>query len=98
MDMSNEQKHSLDQQINKLIKDSEARARKVIEEHTPELLAVAEALYTYETITGEEIDLVCAGGKISRKPTEAANDNSKPAAKNNGDDQGPSANPQMRLG
>lgn len=98
MDMSNEQKHSLDQQINKLIKDSEARARKVIEEHTPELLAVAEALYTYETITGEEIDLVCAGGKISRKPTEAANDNSKPAVKNNGDDQGPSANPQMRLG
>lgn len=98
IDMSNEQKKDLDEEINKLIKESEERARKVIEDRTAELLAVADALYEYETITGEEIDLVCSGGKISRKPTEAANDNNKKTAGNN-QQQGPSQDgPQMNMG
>lgn len=95
-DMSNEQKAKLDEQINVLLKESYERARNLITLRKDELELVSNALFKYETISGEEIDTICAGGEINRRPTQAINDNKKsaPPSSNQGGVQGP----EMRMG
>lgn len=96
-DMSNEQKQKLDEQINALLKESYERARNLITLRKDELELVSNALFEYETVSGAEIDTICAGGEITRRPTQAINDNSrKPNTPNS--NQGGVQGPQMRMG
>ncbi len=95
-DMSNEQKAKLDEQINTLLKESYERARNLITLRKDELELVSNALFEYETVSGAEIDTICAGGKITRRPTQAINDNKKPNPPSS--TQGGVQGPEMRMG
>ena len=94
--MSNEQKAKLDEQINTLLKESYERARNLITLRKDELELVSNALFEYETVSGAEIDTICAGGKITRRPTQAINDNKKPNPPSS--TQGGVQGPEMRMG
>jgi len=59
-------------------------AKKILKKYNKQLKVVAEALLEYETLTGEEIKLLCQGKKInvSKKLNKTMDSNSKPKAKN----------------
>ncbi len=59
-------------------------AKKILKKYNKQLKDVAEALLEYETLTGEEIKLLCQGKKIniSKKLNKTTDSNSKPKAKN----------------
>jgi cell division protease FtsH len=96
--MSNEQQIELDQEINNLISASNERARVVLEMHRAEHQAISNALFDYESISGAEIDTLCEGGLLTRKPTEASNDNKAAAPKSTGEGKNKPGDMQMRLG
>tara|TARA_R110002124_G_scaffold149220_1_gene315156 strand:- start:317177 stop:319474 length:2298 start_codon:yes stop_codon:yes gene_type:complete len=96
--MSNEQQMELDGEINTLIKESNERARTLLEIHRAEHQAISNALYDYESISGAEIDVLCEGGLLTRKPTEASNDNKSAAPKRSGGDNNKPGDMKMRLG
>jgi len=58
--------------------------KKILKKYNKQLKVVAEALLEYETLTGEEIKLLCQGKKInsSKKLNESKKNNSAPKAKN----------------
>jgi cell division protease FtsH len=96
--MSNEQQIELDQEINNLISASNERARVVLEMHRAEHQAISNALFDYESISGAEIDTLCEGGLLTRKPTEASNDNKAAAPKSSDEGKNKPGDMQMRLG
>ena len=51
--------------------DGYERANKILSEQREELEKIAEALLEYETLDGEDIDVVLGGGKIERRPPPA---------------------------
>ncbi len=59
-------------------------AKKILKKYNKQLKVVAESLLEYETLTGEEIKLLCQGKKInvSKKIKKTTDSNSKPKAKN----------------
>ena len=59
-------------------------AKKILKKYNKQLKVVAEALLEYETLTGEEIKLLCQGKKInvSKKLKKTTDSKSKPKAKN----------------
>ena len=58
-------------------------AKKILKKYNKQLKVVAEALLKYETLTGEEIKLLCQGKKInvSKKLNNSTNGKSTPKAK-----------------
>merc|ERR1711991_819094 len=58
-------------------------AKKILKKYSKQLKVVAEALLEYETLTGEEIKLLCQGKKInvSKKLKKATNSKSTAKAK-----------------
>jgi cell division protease FtsH len=68
----------IDEEIKRIIEESEATARKILTDHIEDLHTVANALLEYETLSREEIDTVLAGGTIDRseppKPAAPAAD------------------------
>ena len=59
------------------------KRNKILKKYNKQLKVVAEALLEYETLTGEEIKLICQGKKInvSKKLNKTNDSNSKPKAK-----------------
>jgi cell division protease FtsH len=54
-DYSDETARVIDEEVERILRDEEARARKLIEEHRAGLDAVAQALLEHETIDGAEV-------------------------------------------
>ena len=75
----------IDEEIKRIIEDSEGIARKILTEHIDDLHVVAQALLEYETLSREDIDTVLAGGTIDRseppKPAPSADDGEESASR-----------------
>ncbi|MEA1938995.1 MAG: cell division protein FtsH, partial [Pseudomonadota bacterium] len=56
----------VDEEIHKILIDAYERAKGVITGHMDDLRHLAENLREYETLTGEEIKIICNGGTIDR--------------------------------
>jgi cell division protease FtsH len=58
----------IDAEVHRIVTEQYERAKKVLLEHRPTLDKIADALIEYETLDTADIDLVVAGGSISRAP------------------------------
>ena len=56
----------IDNEVKRILVEEEKRARQILSDHRKELEALAEALLEYETLSGEEVDVLLAGGKLNR--------------------------------
>jgi cell division protease FtsH len=56
----------IDGEVRRLVVDNEKRARKIVGENLDKLNRIAEALLELETLDSAELDLLMAGGKITR--------------------------------
>ena len=57
----------IDNEVRRIIKECMERARSLIEEHREQTEAIAKALLIYETLDGEDVDLIMQGGDLSEK-------------------------------
>ncbi|KFG99624.1 ATP-dependent metallopeptidase HflB subfamily protein [Toxoplasma gondii VAND] len=69
--VSDEKKSRVDEAVQKLLDESYARARRLLEEKRDELTRLAEALLEHETLSAEEVRLAVAG-KLRAKPRAEA--------------------------
>ena len=67
--MSNETAQAIDKEIRRIVEEGYARAKTLLDEHRNELETLAKALLEYETLSGDEIKAVLAGGTIDRGST-----------------------------
>jgi cell division protease FtsH len=83
--MSNETAQAIDKEIRRVVEQGYDRAKGLLEEHREELETLAKALLEYETLSGDEIQTLLAGGSIdrggSKGPTIPAAGSSIPKAK-----------------
>jgi cell division protease FtsH len=56
----------IDEAVRDLIQTGEATAKKILLKHRAELHAVSKALLEFETLSGEEVKKIMAGGTIDR--------------------------------
>ena len=70
---------AVDAEIRRILDEQYNRARKLIEDHQPEMHRMAKALLDWETIDGEQIDDILAG-REPRAPRAPESGSSKPAA------------------
>ncbi|MDP9085409.1 MAG: ATP-dependent zinc metalloprotease FtsH, partial [Pseudomonadota bacterium] len=66
MSMSNETAQAIDTEIRRIVDAGYDRAKSLLETHRGELETLAKALLEYETLSGDEIKTVLAGGPIDR--------------------------------
>jgi cell division protease FtsH len=64
--MSDETARAIDKEIRRIVEEGYARAKHLLDEHRDELETLAKALLEYETLSGDEIKTVLAGGSIDR--------------------------------
>ena len=64
--VSNETARLIDSEVRRIIEEAEGRARAVLTQHMDALHAVAEALLTYETLSGDEVRSILDGEVIIR--------------------------------
>ncbi len=69
-DYSDETARMIDEEIKKFIDTAYADAKKMLVEHWDKVVAVAEGLLKYETLTGDEVDRIMRGDRLD-KPTVA---------------------------
>jgi len=83
--MSNETAQAIDKEIRRIVEQGYDRAKHLLSEHRGELETLAQALLEYETLSGDEIKTLLAGGSIDRgsssKPTIPAAGSSIPKSK-----------------
>ncbi|MFQ5356364.1 MAG: cell division protein FtsH, partial [Mariprofundaceae bacterium] len=60
----------IDAEIRKLIDSNYTRSKKILTEQNDKLHLLAEALIEYETLEGDEIDLILAGKKLDKSDHE----------------------------
>jgi cell division protease FtsH len=65
-DYSEETARAIDAEVRRIVTEGYQTAHKVLSGHVDHLKNIAEALLEHETIDGEDIDKVLAGGKIER--------------------------------
>ncbi|MBR3365306.1 MAG: ATP-dependent zinc metalloprotease FtsH, partial [Solobacterium sp.] len=63
--VSGEVAYEIDQEVRKIINGCHDKARAILEEHREQLIAIAEALMEYETLTAEQIQQVVKGESIA---------------------------------
>ena len=66
LSMSNETAQAIDKEIREIVDAGYDRAKSVLTEHRAELETLALALLEYETLSGDEIKTIIAGGSIDR--------------------------------
>ncbi len=73
----------IDEEVRKIVNGCHAKAREIIEAHRKELIAIAEALMEYETLTSEQIERVIKGEPVEEPAAvkEAAPEAEAPAEK-----------------
>lgn len=64
--VSNETARLIDAEVRRIIEEAEGRAQATLNEHMDALHAVAEALLTYETLSGDEVRTIFSGEEIIR--------------------------------
>jgi len=64
--MSNETAQAIDKEIRRVVEQGYERAKSVLTEFREELETLAKALLEYETLSGDEIKTLIAGGSIDR--------------------------------
>jgi cell division protease FtsH len=64
--MSNETAQAIDKEIRQIVDAGYDRAKSLLTEHRGELETLAQALLEYETLSGDEIKTIIAGGSIDR--------------------------------
>ena len=69
-DYSDETARIIDEEIKKFIDIAYADAKRMLVDHWDTVVAVAEALLKYETLTGDEVDRIMRGDRLD-KPTVA---------------------------
>ena len=69
--MSNETAQAIDKEIRRIVEQGYDRAKQLLDEHRDELETLAQALLEYETLSGDEIKTLLAGGTIDRGDLEA---------------------------
>jgi cell division protease FtsH len=83
--MSNETAQAIDKEIRRIVEQGYDRAKHLLDENRQELETLAKALLEYETLSGDEIKTVLAGGSIDRgsssKPSIPAAGSSIPKSK-----------------
>lgn len=67
-DYSEETARAIDTEVKRIVMEGYASAHRVLESNLESLKRIAEALLEYETIDGEDIQLLLAGGEIKRRP------------------------------
>ena len=70
----------IDAEIRRIVTEQYNRAMAILTEHRKELEQIAEALLEYETIDGDDIDVLLRGGKIDRPVSAAAKKRQEAAA------------------
>jgi cell division protease FtsH len=60
--------HQVDGEVHRLLAANEARARELVSGNLERLNRIAHALLEFETLDGAELDVVMAGGTITRPP------------------------------
>jgi cell division protease FtsH len=65
---SEETSRAIDAEVHRIIIEQYARAKDVLVQHRPTLDKIADALIEYETLDAADIDVVMAGGTITRAP------------------------------
>jgi cell division protease FtsH len=73
--LSDETAKLIDEEVRKLITEGEATAKRILNKRKNDLHSLAAALLEYETLTGEEVERLLRGEKISR---EEPGEKSKP--------------------
>ncbi|MBI36572.1 MAG: cell division protein FtsH [Alphaproteobacteria bacterium] len=63
----------IDEEIRTLVEAGESKARNVLTENIHELHVIGKALLEYETLSGEEVRHLLAGGKIDRADSDDEN-------------------------
>ncbi|MEE8084782.1 MAG: ATP-dependent zinc metalloprotease FtsH, partial [Alphaproteobacteria bacterium] len=92
----------IDEEIRAIIEAGESFARKVLTEHEDDLHTLAKALLDYETLTGDDVKILLAGGTIVREseepPSDAGTRSSVPSsghkASSKGESKGPVIEPE----
>jgi cell division protease FtsH len=56
----------IDEEIRRIIEEAEEKARRVLTDHMEDLHKVAKALLEFETLSGEEVQIILDGGSIDR--------------------------------
>ena len=83
--MSDETARAIDKEIRRIVEEGYTRAKTVLDENCEELETLAKALLEYETLSGDEIKTLLAGGAVDRGgpkgPTIPAAGSSIPKAK-----------------
>jgi cell division protease FtsH len=65
---SEETSRAIDAEVKRIVMEGYDRASKALRENVEQLKKIAEALLEFETIDGEDIDVILGGGKIERRP------------------------------
>jgi cell division protease FtsH len=65
---SEETAREIDAEVHRIVMEQYARAKQVLDEHRPVLDRIADALIEYETLDAADVDVIVAGGAISRPP------------------------------
>jgi cell division protease FtsH len=58
----------IDAEVHRIVTEQYARAKEVLLANRPTLDKIADALIEYETLDASDIDVILAGGAISRPP------------------------------
>jgi len=75
----------IDGEVRRIVIEAYDRAKKVLSDNKPALDRIAEGLLEYETLDGEEINTLMAGGHIIRaRPVQKANELPKPKEEKKG--------------
>jgi cell division protease FtsH len=78
---SQETAQRIDGEIRRIVTEQYERARRLLEENRDGLERVAQGLLEYETLDGNDVDILCKGGVLSRPaPGKAAAEVTAPAA------------------
>jgi cell division protease FtsH len=77
--ISDETAHAIDEEIRSVIDRNYQRTQRILQEHTDQLHAMAEALIKYETLDNEQIDDIMAG-RPPREPRDYVTDQEPPSA------------------
>jgi cell division protease FtsH len=69
--MSDRTVDQIDQEVRRIIDEAYDYAKKLLKKNSTSLKLIAENLLEYETLSGEEIDVLLKGGKIVRTETKS---------------------------